>query len=301
MLRVRNVLHVTIILMVVLAVTLVACDVEPPTIVRTPKSSLVGEYGDLPLLEGSPTAQRMWERGFVKYGPALAVPYASIRKGQRNDFIGIIPDLAEVIGRQLGLPCVERLQRWTQMPAHLESGEVLMIIGGPASRPEFDGLEFVQVGERGYCLVARADDDRFHEVEDILKPGVAVAAVQGTDGEHYLLTNYTDVEVSSKPVVAAEKIILDVLAGEADVTMVYSLATPLFLENYPELKTFPAECVEDPIWSVPWGISILPGDPVFRQFLEALVAKMKETGWFEERTERWLDSELLEDALTLEE
>lgn len=295
MLIVRNTLHVIMGPLILLVFALVACDVKPPAPVTTPKPFLVGEYAGLPSLEGSPTVDAVFQKGYVSFGFPVAAPYVFVRQ-PRRDFIGIVPDLGDLIGDQIGLPVEVRLQRWHEMPAHLEKGEVQMIIGGPVSRPEFASMEFVQVGERGYCLVARVDDDRFQGVEDILKPGVIVTAVQGTDGEHYLLTEYPGIEVRSKTLAEPLDAVPDVLAGEADVTLVYSLVTPLVLENYPELKAFPAECVEHPIWSVPWGVSLPPDDPVFRQFLEALVARMEETDWLEGHTEQWAESELLENV-----
>jgi ABC-type amino acid transport substrate-binding protein len=300
MLRVRNALHAPIILLVVLLVALTGCDVEPPDSVTTPVPFLVGEYDDLPELEGSSIVDEVFEKGYVSFGFPAAVPYTFIRK-PRRDFIGIVPDLGDLIGNQIGLPVEVRLQRWHEMPEQLEGGEVQLIIGGPVSRPEFDGMEFVQIGERGHCLVARADDDRFQEVEDILKPGVVVAAVQGTDGEQYLITEHPEVEVRSKTLAEPLDTVLDVLAGEADVTLVYSSVTPLLLEKHSELKAFPSDCVEHPIWSAPWGVSLPPGDPVFLQFLQALVGRMEESGWLEEHSEQWLDSDLLQDAMILEE
>ena len=61
MLRVRNALRAPIILLVVLLVALTGCDVEPPDPVTTPVPFLVGEYDDLPELEGSSIVEEVFE------------------------------------------------------------------------------------------------------------------------------------------------------------------------------------------------------------------------------------------------
>jgi ABC-type amino acid transport substrate-binding protein len=155
------------------------------------------------------------------------------------------------------------------------------------------------VGERGYCLVLRADDRRFREIGDLLKANVVLATVQGTDGEYYFLTNRPRVRLRSVSIEEAEGGVKEVLAGTADATQLDASVARLFVQRYPQLKMFPNNCVEQPLWPVPWGISIRSDDPDLLRFLQAFVAKAKETGWLRERTERWLEAPRIKDALDL--
>jgi hypothetical protein len=185
------------------------------------------------------------------------------------------------------------------MQTDLENGIVDMIIGGPASRPEFAGLTLVEIGERGYCLIARVEDSRYQTAEDALQPGVLFTVIEGTDVAYYLESNQPQVELQTKSVAILEETVGAVRAGEADVTAAYSLVTPALLAKYPELKAFPDGCIEEPLWSTTWGISIRADDPLFQEFLEGLVASLRETGWFEERAEQWVSSPILMETLDI--
>ena len=110
---------------VVLAVSLCACNSEPPppaarTPVKTP--STVGALGPMPSLDGSPAIQQTLQKGYLTYGTPLAVPYAFIRRGP-NDFRGLVPDLADLIAKEIGVPSLPKLQRWAEMPKELAGVE----------------------------------------------------------------------------------------------------------------------------------------------------------------------------------
>ena len=295
--------HCKEVIVTILLLVLVGCDMEPPEYIprstrEFPESA--GAFTGQSSLADSPTVLQMLQKGYFKYGTPLAAPYAFIRPGP-NDFLGINSDLAALINEQLGFPGpLVQLQRWPQMPTDLESGIVGLIIGGPVARPEFQGLAFIEIGVRGYCLLAAEGDTRFQEVEHIRQPGIVFGVVEGTDVEHRLLTEYPEVELLPKQLAIAEVIVSDLLEGEVDVTAVYASLTPVLMGKYPGLAAFPAGCAEAPIWPTPWGISVRNDDPLFHEFLAGLVASLRETGWFEDRATFWIESPRLLNALSIE-
>ena len=285
----------------VLACLLIACTDTPPTReAKAPPTPSSSDSERVSLdLEESETVQKMYAKGYFKYGTPLAAPYTFIRPGP-NDFVGIAPDLAIEIRKRLGFPGVTvQLQKWTEMPDDLEAGIVHMIIGAPVSRPEFEGLDFIQMGQKGYCLLVKEGDDRFQDLESGLQQDVVLTTAQGTDAEYYLLTNYPALKLQSKKVITAQDVVEEILNGESDAVVVNALITDLVLEKHSLLAARPEDCAENPAWTVPWGISIQP-DPVLEQFLVSTVAELMGDNWLEVRKEKWLSSKQLRGVLGLQ-
>lgn len=284
---------------IMLACLLIACtDVAPTREAKAPPTPSSSDSRNVSLdVEESETVQKMYAKGYFKYGTPLAAPYTFIRPGP-NDFVGIAPDLAIEIRKRLGFPGVTvQLQKWSAMPKDLEAGIVHMIIGAPASRPEFEDLDFVEVGQEGHCLLVRESDDRFTDLESVLQQDIVLTVAQGTNAEHLLINN-NSVELQSKKVITAQDVVESILNGESDAVVVNSWVTQLLLEKNSMLVAIPADCVDNPILTIPWGISIQP-DPVLEQFLISTVAELMEDDWLEMRKEKWLNSKQLRRVLGL--
>lgn len=289
----------TFLLIAALGAFLVACAEAPPPVEIGPTVTLVAGVTPTPgptvlSVDESRIAAEIRRRGPIDFGFACALPYTGWNPRMMMPE-GVVADLQDLIQKRF-----ERrggygwMKEWDNVLPGLEEEHQVITLDGPGYRPEFEGrVEFIPIMERGYCFLARADDDRFNEFEDILQPDIVFAAVKGTDGDYVLKNEYPEVELDSVKGKYAEDSIKEVLSGEADVTFAYSSAIPGILEVLPQLKAFPSDCQENPIWPAEWGIMVPKGDPVWRQWVQDLVDELSDSGWFEERLEHWSQPENL--------
>lgn len=285
---------IAIFLIGLIVLILVACVNEPP--VRSTKITPQAVEGQLippPRIENSPTMKSIWEKGYFKYGAPMGLPYATVA-GVVREFRGIVPDIARKYANQMGFPALSQFQRWTLMPADLADGTVDAIIGGPISRPEFQEFAFIEIGERGHCLIIKKGDDRFNTLLDIEQPDLSIAVIKGSDAEYLIGRDFPRVRIESIAEEDSESIFKAVKEGTADGAIVYSRIAPLIIHHNSDLDAFPDDCIEYPILPVPWGISLRQNDVEFIKYASDLADQLIASGWIQSRIDTWSEIDRLE-------
>jgi hypothetical protein len=146
-------------------------------------------------------------------------------------------------------------------------------------------VTLIPLADRGWCLAARADT-LYTTVADAAAAGARFKAVTGTAVERGL--REAAVSLDSVASEIAEAPLSELLAGDVDVVPIDSRIADVVLEEFPELRMFPATCREEPLWPDRFGLLVVTDDPAWVQFVAALGAKLQSEGWFEGRIEQFL-------------
>ncbi|RFB79503.1 transporter substrate-binding domain-containing protein [Methylovirgula sp. 4M-Z18] len=224
-------------------------------------------------------------RGTLKVGTTGDYkPFSSFDKAS-GQFTGFDIDLAENLGKALGVK-VEYVQTsWPNMMKDFEAGDFDVAMGGVSVTLERakKGYFSVPYMREGKTPIARcADKDKFQTLSDIDKPDVHVVVNPGGTNEKFARANLkaAQIEVHSDNTTIFDEIV----QGHADLMITDASETRYQQKLHPELCSIhpdhPFDFAEKAIW--------LQRDEDLKQFVDQWLHLIEENGTYRSISDKWL-------------
>lgn len=168
-------------------------------------------------------------------------PYLYPRDDDKSRITGFEADLAEAIGKVLGVKAQFFQGSWDQMPALLQTRKVHMVMNGYEwTAPRLEAMAAtIPYYVYGLQLMARADDPTIASFDDLRKPGPRgkrrVGVLAGSGADDYMREHYgKDVEVVSYD--NNTDAMADVGFGRVDATLQDTPIASYYGPRYPKLR-----------------------------------------------------------------
>ncbi len=224
-------------------------------------------------------------RGTLKVGTTGDYkPFSALDKAS-GQFTGFDIDLAENLGKALGVK-VEYVQTsWPTMSKDFDAGNFDVAMGGVSvtlerAKKGYFSLPYMREGK---TPIARcADKDKFQSLSDIDKPEVRVIVNPGGTNEKFARANLkaAHIDVHNDNTTVFDEIV----KGNADVMMTDASETLYQQKLHPELCSIhpahPFDFAEKAIW--------LQRDEDLQQFVNQWLHMIEENGTYEQISKKWL-------------
>jgi polar amino acid transport system substrate-binding protein len=233
----------------------------------------------VPAKGASPTLDRIRSQNELRAAIAIALPWVG-QDPKTGKYFGPAIEQGERIAKILGVELKLFPTTWDAVIAQLQSNRVDLILATlTATEQRRKVIDFVIWTKTGFCYAVLKENTKINTLEDLNQPTVTIGVFTGTGQEHLVRGKYKRAKIDSIPMGASNaNRFEDVLARRIDATgLTFSLAH-VVVHEYPQMKIIPGGpdyCAKDPDVPQPMGMGIPYGDPVFKQFLEAVVADMK--------------------------
>jgi len=196
---------------------------------------------------------------------------------------GISVEMAEALGRYLGLPPkIENIPFDGLIPA-LKTGKIDLIISSMTATPEREeSIDFSEPYLRtGLCLLVNSKAP-IHSIEDADQPGCVIAVKQGTTGQLYAKTHlkHAKVLVLDKE----DACVLEVVQGKAQAFIYDQLSV---LEDWRRNKET-ATAILKPFQEEVWAIGIRKGDDRMKTKVNSFLKGFRAEGGFNRLGEKYL-------------
>ena len=241
----------------------------------------------------SETLDRIYNNGEFVGGCAPTTPHCIIDPSI-NEWVGLGPSIAELLAERLGVRYRTVGAGWDAIVPGLATGKYDMIVTGLTFRPErAESVDYELLGSYGFCVLARADDDRVQSWESFAEnPELRLGQIAGVAEEAMIRSDFPTINLvsmqSTRPSLSEE-----VSTGRIDGTLMGSISIPLEMEVYPNLKVIPEDCFEAPILGQPWGMAVPKGDTVMLEWFGAVVEELKADGTWDDLIAYWYAPEQL--------
>jgi len=180
------------------------------------------------------TLQKIVRTKKFNMGYVLITPTA-MKDPNSGELTGFHFDATRWICAQMKVECAYHEATWATFAAGLQAGKYdLSIAGTFATIPRAMAVAFVDpVYYKGWSAAALKSSN-IKSMADLKKPGLRVAVIQGTSDHDWAVRNLPDAKLVVSTA-EASVMLLDLIAGRADVGLTDSLVTALFVEKYPQV------------------------------------------------------------------
>jgi cyclohexadienyl dehydratase len=196
-------------------------------------------------------------------------------------------DMAESLGKALGVKVEFVPTTWSTLMADYEAGKYDIAMGGISVTLDRAKKAYFSTAmmREGKTPITRCENvARFQTLADIDKPGVKVIVNPGGTNERFARANAKAAEITVFP--DNTRIFDEVAAGRADLMMTDSSETRFQQKQHPGVL-----CAVHP--EKPFDFAekayLLPRDMALKQFVDAWLHLQVETGAFDAALKRWID------------
>lgn len=202
--------------------------------------TLVGSLPGVTLAAG--TLERIEKEKTFKIG-FIPSPPGVIKDPKTGELSGYYIDTVRVICEQMGVKPVFVEAAWGTFVAGLQSGQFdLSIAATFATIPRAMAVDFTHpIHYLGYSAVVKKGDARFKSLDDIDRPGIKVAVVQGAAGHEYAKRNFKNAQLTVLATSDLTAPFVEVSAGRVDVGIEDAWATKRYAAAHPEVVDLFAE------------------------------------------------------------
>ena len=212
---------------------------------------------------------------YGEYKPAV------IRDPDTGELSGHYVDTIEHIAGQIGAEILYHETTWGNAAADVATGrcDVMLSYFNQIQRSFSiaftDPLQYV-----GNSALARADEERFDDVEDIMefdKPEYTVAVANGESGHNFVKEHFRNAKIEVIDVEAGDllKFLSLVSTGRADVGIADSASIALYQKEHPETRDVFAD---NPFNMNPMGFGLQQDDLKFLNFMNDAIGQMEVQG-----------------------
>jgi len=227
------------------------------------------------------------QRGTLRVGmTGDYLPFTYFDKAA-STFRGFDVDVAEALGKALGVKVEYVRTAWPQLSADFEADRFDMAMGGISITPEREarGLFSRPIMQEGKTPIARcADKGKYQTLADIDQPGTRVIVNPGGTNERFVHANIRNAEVR---IHADNLTIFDqIVSGNADLMMTDSSETMYQQKLHPGVLCAihpdkPFDHAEKAYW--------LQRDPDLKAFVDRWIEKAGEDGSFKKIHSAWFE------------
>ena len=244
--------------------------------------------------------QRIQSRGEMRVGYLVWDPTV-IRDPETGKLSGIYPDMVQQIAQNLNVKVSWEETTLANFAAGLTSGQFDFSVGATfVTIPRATAVAFTQpVAYVGNGGIVRSEGEFFPEsIEDLNKPGIRIAVLQGQALEEYCRKNLPEADLLTISGGDLTAPLVAVSAGQADIGLMNTVTVAGYAAAHPEVKA--VLMGERQIEKLPLAWSTLHEDTDLLSFLNSSITYLKSTGRLEEYQKRY-GIQLLYDTLALHE
>lgn len=227
------------------------------------------------------TLKKIKERGYLTWGTDLegGAPYAFPDPDDQNKIIGFEIDLAEAIGRELGVKIKYVQNAWDSLIPSLERGDFDVAVNGIEITDEREKRVIFSIPYYIYSeqLVVRHDNENIKSLEDL--KGKKVGTLQGAVAQEILekiggvkIKNYSGVVEPYE----------DLALGRIDAVFLDYPIAAYYAKPNPKLKL-----VGTLIGEGYYGIAIRKEDKDLKQEIDRILKKLINSGELKQIYEKW--------------
>jgi polar amino acid transport system substrate-binding protein len=196
---------------------------------------------------------------------------------------GVSVDLANELGKALGKNIIIQNTSFDGLIPALKTGKIDLIISSMTITDERrQSVDFSEPYlSTGLCLLAGRTAP-VKSIDDLDKPGIAVAVKKGTTGHTYASRNIKNAKVLVLDTEAAA--VLEVVQGKADAFIYDQMSTYSNWKKNQETT----RALLNPFQREKWGIALRKGDARLMGQINRFLATFRERGGFERLGDTWL-------------
>ncbi len=197
-------------------------------------------------------------------------PPGTIKDPKSGELSGFYIDTIRYVADQMKVKPVFHEAKWATFVAGLQSGQFdLSVAATFATIPRALAVDFSRpIHYLGYSAIVKKGDSRFKSLQDIDKPGIKVAVVQGAAGHEYAKQNFKNVQLVVLSTGDLTAPFVEVTAGRVDVGIEDAWATKRYAAKHPEVVDLFAE---NPYNVLPIAWAIRKGDTQMMNFVNTVV------------------------------
>lgn len=210
---------------------------------------------------------RVLKAGYVVYPPFV------VRDPQTDKLSGYFIDLMEIVAMEAGFRIEYEEATWASMIAGLQTGKFDLVVSAvfrtiPRSYEVTFGEPILYLGIGG---IVRADDGRVQDANDLGKPGIRIAVLNGAVSHEFIRKRFPDASLTVVSGVDISRPLLEVMAGRADIGLAETIICTRFAREHPEVK--------NPFAKRPlsmYGASMMTrhGDDDWTKFIDTAISRL---------------------------
>lgn len=226
------------------------------------------------------------ERGVLRVGTTGTYFPFSIRDAGTNSYKGYDIEVAEQLGKDLGVKVEFVLTTWPAIVAGLVAGKY--DIGASGITMTLDRMKSVAFAD-SYVqpavvpIIRKTDLEKYKTWKDLDQEGVTIAVLLGTSSEKTAKAKFTKAKIISIEPPAQD--FQEVMANRADAGINDNLSYARVVSQNPNLAMLDAG---HPIEGSFDGIMTVQGDQVWLNWLNAWIKIRKADGFFDRLYQKWI-------------
>lgn len=229
---------------------------------------------EVPAAGVSPTIDAIKQRGELRVGVAVALPWLGFDPAA-NNYFGASYELGKAIADQLGVKLTPVASGWDVIVAGIQGNQFDLILAPLlATEKRKAVVDFVNYSSAGTCYAVKQDSP-LSTLEALDDPSVTIGTFTGTGNDQGVRAKYTKAKIDSVVQAAGgAQRVEDVLTRRITAAAFDSPIALLIAKEFPQLKILPGgpeTCVKDPDVPFPIGMAFAQGDAAFKTFLEQVV------------------------------
>ena len=245
-----------------------------------------------------PTLQRVADSGVLRVATGIAAPWG-FRDPETGDLVGFEVESAQQLADTIGVELEIGDYDYGLLVANLQSGISDIVMAGlfiTAERAK--AVDFSSVVTKSGQLLYTLEESAINSVDDANSSEYTFVYGTGNAQGDLAARILPEVNVIDAPLRGQNLLYEFLTSGRADVTMSDSLLNPIFVNAYENLKVIGSQGVvanvlpaDDEVlepFDVAYAVAM--EQPDLLACLNTYVDWMKESGVFEERFVRWMDT-----------
>jgi len=257
---------------IILAFMVIIAGCERPT---TPPAS-----GNVPDTLEKIRREKVLKVGYIIYPPAV------IKDPKTGALGGHLVDTVEELAKIMDVKIQYHEAAWGTFVAGLQTGQFDLSIA-PTFRtiPRALAVTFTRsLFYVGNSAIAKKGDNRFKDLKDLSRAGIAIAVTQGEAGHEYAKANLPKAKLTVLSTADQSLAFSEVSAGRADIALGDAWATRQYAEKRPEVVDVFGK---NPFNLTSVGWAVRSGDTNFLVFLNTAIDFFEDTGKLREWEQKY--------------
>ena len=260
----KNIKIIFVSMMMIVSVFLFAC--QKPTSIENSTGSVVLDrvLSKKKIVIGTTADYPPFEWHFVKDG--------------QDSVVGIDIDIANEIGKALGVEVEIREMEFNFLIAAMKSGKVDIVLAGitpTQERAKEVAFSKIYYDTKMVAVVRKEDASKFKTLEDF--DGTQVGAQKGTSQEGIVKDTLTGASLTSQP--KNPTLILALQQGKLDAVIMDNIAADEFVKVNPDITTAPVEIPSEDLGT---AAVVQKGNEAFLEKIQAVLDQLEASGKLKE-------------------
>lgn len=238
---------------------------------------------DVPAAGKSAKIDAIKARGTLKAAAIGESPWLPENtSGSGDQFSGPAWILANEYAKRLGVKLeIVPVSHETKVPI-LATGDADISIAPLSVTPKRkEVVDFIVYSKSSLCFFGLADNPKIKDlksVDDLNSPAITMAYFTGTPPETWAPTRFPKMVLKGVAGSGANAPVEEIMAKRADIAPIDNVAWPKLSKQVPGLTIFPKgdDCLKSNEMATEVGMAVVKTDPVFRDWLNAVYAEVKD-------------------------